>query len=267
MPKAETITSAANPLLKEVRRAVRRGSLTEGGWAVAETFHLLDEALRSACEMKMVLAAESALPELDRLPGRDRIRVVALADKLFQSISGTETAQGVIALVKPREWKLEELFGAAPLVVVLDGMQDPGNAGAILRAAEAFGATGALLLKGTASPYNPKTLRASAGSLFRRAVCARHGSGGRARGAGSAPCGFVRRRSRAPRRNFAPAVGNRFRVPVRLDYRRRGARRGRATPAGGDRSFHSHRRRGVSERRRGGRHSALRGAPAEELRA
>jgi TrmH family RNA methyltransferase len=72
-----------------------------------------------------------------------------------------------MALVKPREWKLEELFGASPLVVVLDGLQDPGNAGAVLRAAEAFGATGALLLRGTASPYNPKTLRAAAGSLFR----------------------------------------------------------------------------------------------------
>ena len=52
-------------------------------------------------------------------------------------------------------------------VVVLDGLQDPGNAGAIVRAAEAFGATGAVFVKGTVSPYNPKTLRASAGSLFR----------------------------------------------------------------------------------------------------
>jgi RNA methyltransferase, TrmH family len=49
----------------------------------------------------------------------------------------------------------------------LDGLQDPGNAGSILRAAEAFGATGVLFLKGAVSPYNPKTLRASAGSLFR----------------------------------------------------------------------------------------------------
>jgi TrmH family RNA methyltransferase len=52
-------------------------------------------------------------------------------------------------------------------VVVLDGLQDPGNAGAILRAAEAFGATGVLGLKGTVNPYNPKAVRASAGSVFR----------------------------------------------------------------------------------------------------
>jgi TrmH family RNA methyltransferase len=86
---------------------------------------------------------------------------------LFASVSGTEAAQGVMALVKPPEWKLPQLFRGSPLVVVLDGLQDPGNAGAILRAAEAFGATGAIFIKGTVSPFNPKTVRASAGSLFR----------------------------------------------------------------------------------------------------
>jgi TrmH family RNA methyltransferase len=62
---------------------------------------------------------------------------------------------------------MDQVFRGASLVVVLDGLQDPGNAGAIVRAAEAFGATGVLFTKGTASPYHPKTLRASAGSLFR----------------------------------------------------------------------------------------------------
>ena len=56
----ETITSAANPLLKDVRRAVARGSLTDEGWCIAESFHLLDEALRGPCEIKAVLAAEGA---------------------------------------------------------------------------------------------------------------------------------------------------------------------------------------------------------------
>src|ERR1022692_513732 len=167
----ETITSAANPLLKEVRRAVARGSLTEGGCCVAETFHLLEEALRSGYEVKTVLAAESAraavVAQGRRLAG---VKVVVLPDALFAGIAATETSQGVIALVQPRPWKLEQLLpggNGQALVVVLDGLQDPGNAGAIVRAAEAFGATGVLFLKGTVSPHNPKTLRASAGSLFR----------------------------------------------------------------------------------------------------
>ena len=167
----ETITSTANPLLKEVRRAVARGSLTEGGCCVAETFHLLEEALRSGCEVKTVLAAESAraavVAQGRRLAG---VKVAVLPDALFAGIAATETSQGVIALVQPRPWKLEQLLpggNGQALVVVLDGLQDPGNAGAIVRAAEAFGATGVLFLKGTVSPHNPKTLRASAGSLFR----------------------------------------------------------------------------------------------------
>ena len=135
---------------------------------MAETFHLLEEALRSDCEVKAVLVAESvrsaAEAHVRRLSG---IRVVVVADALLRRVSDTGTSQGVMALVKPPEWKLEQLFRGRSLVVVLDGLQDPGNAGAILRAAEAFGATGAMFLKGTVSPYNPKTLRASAGSVFR----------------------------------------------------------------------------------------------------
>jgi len=168
MPRAETISSAANPLLKEVRRAIGRGSLTQQGWCIAESFHLLDEALRSGCQVKAVLAAESVRPaaeaRLRRFPG---VKVAALPDELFQRIAATENSQGVIALIDPPVWTLDRLFGARPLIVLLDGLQDPGNAGAIVRAAEAFGATGALFLKGSVSPYNPKALRASAGSLFR----------------------------------------------------------------------------------------------------
>jgi RNA methyltransferase, TrmH family len=69
--------------------------------------------------------------------------VAVVPDACFQKISGTEASQGVIALVNRRSGSCRSCFAAA-LVVVLDGLQDPGNAGAIARAAEAFGATGAL---------------------------------------------------------------------------------------------------------------------------
>jgi TrmH family RNA methyltransferase len=70
-------------------------------------------------------------------------------------------------LVQPPVWTQEDVFAASGPVIVVDGVQDPGNAGAILRVAEAFEASGALWLQGSASPYHPKTLRASAGSCFR----------------------------------------------------------------------------------------------------
>ncbi len=168
MVRAEAVTSPANPLLKEVRRAIARGARTREGFCVAETFHLLEEALRGGCAIDAVLAAESARSFVEALlRRRPQTRLLVLADALFRSLSDTEAAQGVMALVRPPEWELDRLFAGQPLLVILDGVQDPGNAGAIIRAAEAFGATGVIFLKGTVSPYNPKAVRASAGSVFR----------------------------------------------------------------------------------------------------
>jgi TrmH family RNA methyltransferase len=164
----ETLTSFRNPALKEIRKAILRGSLTEQGLCVAESFHLLEEALRSDCQIDSVFASESVGATVEkRIRGLKSIRLVRLPEALFRNLAGTENSQGVIALVRPPEWTLEQLFRGTSLVVVLDGIQDPGNAGTIIRAAEAFGASGVVLLKGSVSPYNPKALRASAGSIFR----------------------------------------------------------------------------------------------------
>jgi RNA methyltransferase, TrmH family len=168
-----TLLSARNPLLKDVRKAVARGTVTEDGLAVAESFHLLEEALRSDCEIPAVFAAESVRTAVEsHLRGLKKTRIHVLPDDVFRSISGTESSQGVMALVRPPSWTVDQLFRGNALTVVLDGLQDPGNAGAILRAAEAFGATGVAFLKGSVSPYNPKCLRASAGSIFRVPIAA-----------------------------------------------------------------------------------------------
>lgn len=168
MPGVQRLTSPANPLVKQVSRAIVRGGLTASGCSVAESPHLLEEALRSRCEIDLVLAAESALGEVERLLGRrPSVRRFVLPDSLMERLSATETSQGVICLVRPRAWTLDELLSGRPLAVVLDRVQDPGNAGAIVRAAEAFGSSGVVLLKGSVDPYNPKALRASAGSAFR----------------------------------------------------------------------------------------------------
>lgn len=135
---------------------------------MAESFHLLEEALRSERNVPVALASESVKTTVERhVAGLHGTRIVVMPDRLFQTVAATETSQGVIALVQPPEWSIEQLFRGQSLVIVLDGLQDPGNAGSIVRAAEAFGATGVLFVKGAVSPYHPKTLRAAAGSLFR----------------------------------------------------------------------------------------------------
>jgi TrmH family RNA methyltransferase len=159
----ETLISDKNPLLKEVRRLAAGGAPGEDRLVLAEGPHLLDEALRSGIEIHAVILAESA-PEIVIAGGA---RVVRVLDGLFNKLASTESPQGVLALVRMPQGTQEDVVRGTALVVVLDCVQDPGNAGSILRTAEAFGATGAVFLKGTVSPSNPKCLRASAGSAFR----------------------------------------------------------------------------------------------------
>jgi TrmH family RNA methyltransferase len=154
--------------LKSIRKAALKGTLTEEGLCVAESFHLLDEALRSDREVKAILVAASVRSTVERrVESLGRTRVYSVEDGLFDEIATTESSQGVHSLVEPPKWTLDHLFRGRSLVIVLDALQDPGNAGTILRGAEAFGATGVLALKGTVSLFNPKALRASAGSIFR----------------------------------------------------------------------------------------------------
>lgn len=170
---ATKIISPRNPLLKDIRKALAHGTLTTNGCAVAESFHLLEEAVRSGCRIPLVLAAESVQTKVEQhLHGLQDVRLVVTSDAVFKQVATTESSQGVMALVEPPKWTLDALLRSRSLIVVLDGVQDPGNAGAIVRAAEAFGAGGALFLKGTVSPFNSKTLRAAAGSLFRLPVVA-----------------------------------------------------------------------------------------------
>src|SRR5579862_1697145 len=100
MSRIQNITSAANPLLREVRRAITRGERTGDGFCVAEGFHLLEEALRSGREVPIVLTSESLRETVDRqVRGLAATRTVVLPDALFQAIASTEASQGVIALV------------------------------------------------------------------------------------------------------------------------------------------------------------------------
>ena len=164
----QSLASDKNPLLKDVRRAASRGGLTEEGFALAEGFHLLEDALASGMEIGTVIAAESVraqlTPFLDRL---EESRLVSVPDPFFSTLTTTEQPQGVMTLVRPKATTLEAVLAGHALAVILDGVQDPGNGGAVIRSAEAFGATGVIFLKGSVNPYNPKCLRGSAGSIFR----------------------------------------------------------------------------------------------------
>ncbi len=160
-----------NALLKELRRAFARSELTEDGCCAIEGLRIVEEAVRSGLRFRAVFFSVSAETKAERLLPQigAHVETLLLPDSLFTSAVPSETPQGVAALVKWKALSLNDVLAqtqARPLLVIA-GVQDPGNLGTILRSAEAFGAGGALLGEGTVSPFNPKVVRASAGSLFR----------------------------------------------------------------------------------------------------
>jgi TrmH family RNA methyltransferase len=181
-----TITSRDNRWLKEFRLALKGGLPTESGFVGVEGVRLVEEALRSACPIEAVLFSETGERHHERLaPLIDRpeiaIPILRTTDRLFEGVADTEHPQGVAALVKPRAASFDDLLripesACSPLLVVLAGVQDPGNVGTILRTASAFCATGAVTaasgVSGTASPFSPKALRASAGAALHLPVLA-----------------------------------------------------------------------------------------------
>ncbi len=160
-----------NPLMKELRRAFADGDLTHDSYCAVEGTRIIEEAIRSGLKFRAVFFRESAKNKADRLLPQlaAHVEKLLLPDKLFASAVPSETPQGVAALVKCKTFSVDEVIAKSkngPLVAIA-GVQDPGNLGTILRSAEAFGAGGVLLGEGTASVFNSKVIRASAGSVFR----------------------------------------------------------------------------------------------------
>jgi TrmH family RNA methyltransferase len=160
-----------NPLVKQLRLAFSRAELTEKGECAIEGLRILEEAIRSGLRFSAVFFRESAQDLAGRLLPQlgSQVETLLLPDRLFDSLVSTESPQGVVALVRLKEFSLEDILERLQVgpVVVLAGLQDPGNLGTILRSSEAFGCAGVVLGEGTVSPFNAKVVRASAGSVFR----------------------------------------------------------------------------------------------------
>jgi RNA methyltransferase, TrmH family len=173
--KVSLISSRDNRWLKRFRAALS-GERDAGGSVGVEGVRLVEASLGSGLPVEALLVSESGERHLSRVARvlAATVPVLRTSDKLFAGIADTRTPQGIAALVQPRQSTIENMLSGSALIVVLVGVQDPGNVGTIVRAAEAFGATGAATCSasgiGTADPFGPKALRASAGSALRLPV-------------------------------------------------------------------------------------------------
>src|SRR5438876_4524944 len=179
------ISSPDNDVVRRLRRLARR---REPGLVLLEGPRVLAEAKAAGLEFELLVVREG-----DKLPFHSESRVTLTAGA-YRAATQTVTPQGSIAIARIHETSLSEAIEAArkarwPLVV-LDRVQDPGNVGAVWRTAAAAGAPALVVLPGSADPYGPKAVRASAGNVFRLQVAkAQWKDLGGLEGYGAAPSG------------------------------------------------------------------------------
>ena len=158
----EYISSRKNPLLQQVKKLISsRKEREKAGLFVADGTKLLDEAVKYCPGLHTVILSdgvEASVPE--------GVRVVRVPEDVMASISPMETPQGALFLCRLPE---KTAFVPTPGMLVLDGIQDPGNIGTILRTADALEIP-VVLLEGCADPYSHKVVRSSMGAVFRTPV-------------------------------------------------------------------------------------------------
>ncbi len=187
----ERISSRQNPVVKRFRDLVRAarpvaGTAGLGGHAIdvlLDGEHLVQEAL--LCDIPIEIAAFSdkqlgnVLSPVARI-ARDVTsrggRVLVVSDQVLAAMSPVQHPSGVVAIARARPADVRVVMATVtdlPLVLVLAGLQDPGNVGAIIRAAAAFGASGVVAIEGSANPFSWKALRGGMGGTFRLPIAAR----------------------------------------------------------------------------------------------
>jgi len=177
--RLKEITSLRNPALQRYRGLRDSRARRETGLAAAEGFNLLREALLSETGLVQVFLSERARGRADFADIAARLEAgesaghwecFAVRGEVLERAAHTESPQGVLAIFRPRVFSLEEVLAGDGPVLLLDRIADPGNLGLILRTAEAADCNGVVAGPGTVDPFNPKCVRASAGSIFRLPV-------------------------------------------------------------------------------------------------
>lgn len=171
------IDSPANKKIKLAASLHSRKHREKEGLFLAEGIRLAEMAVEADWEIVFCLSTEtlSSQPRGNKLLEKLEaygVPVYETAENIYRKASGTDTPQGILLVMKQQKSRLPELPAAEnPLYVVLDGVQDPGNAGTIIRTADAVGANAVILSKGSVDIFSEKTVRSTMGSLFHLPIC------------------------------------------------------------------------------------------------
>ncbi len=165
------ITSSSNPRVKQIVQWQNKArERRDAGIFLTEGFKMFGEAPED--RILEVYIADDTWDRAAAIPGMreklSRTGCETVTSELFRKMSDTQSPQGILCVMKRPRYRLEELLSAPnPLFIVLENLQDPGNLGTIVRSGEGAGVTGIIMGGGTADIYNPKTIRATMGSVFR----------------------------------------------------------------------------------------------------
>lgn len=167
----EVITSTRNPLVKRLRALHHRKNRDLSGRFLVEGIRTVETALRAGAPVEEIVYVPNLLEgargeHLFALARARGIPLTTVSERVLDAIADTKTPSGVVAVARIERPDFRHLVDSAPTLVVADRIQDPGNLGTIIRIADAAGIAGVLVTPGSVDPYNPKTVRASAGSLF-----------------------------------------------------------------------------------------------------
>lgn len=176
--KITEITSLQNPQIKHLRSLEKSKYRKQEGKFVIEGIRMMEEALDADIGLDAIYYSPALL---DTTRGKDlferlserMLKIYLLSDRLMKQVGFTETPQGIIAVASQLHFSLDILLkNANPFFLLLDQIQDPGNLGTLIRTADAAGVSGVILTEGTVDLYNPKTIRATMGSLFHLPILA-----------------------------------------------------------------------------------------------
>lgn len=166
----QVISSKDNETIKNIKKLKEKKYRDEAGCYIIEGIKLVKEAIEENAEIKYVVICEDCEDnvklEQNLLYDIAKNDCLYVTKKIFQSISDVTTPQGVLAVVEKKNANKQINYNE-DIIIVLDGIQDPGNLGTILRTVDSADLKQIILSKNSADPYNPKVVRSTMGAIFR----------------------------------------------------------------------------------------------------